>query len=81
MIASKAQTIEYIKEMPENTKTDELLKAVNIILRNFNGQTANNSEAMQALKNIEDLRKPAPAGFDPEKELMEAMEDRYGHFD
>lgn len=81
MIASKAQTIEYIKEMPENYKTEELLKAVNIILKNFNGQTASNTEAMQALKNVEKLRKPAPAGFDPEKELMEAMEDRYGHFD
>lgn len=81
MIASKAQAIEFIKEMPENAKSEELLRAVNIILKNFNVQAASDNEAMQAFKNIEKLKKPAPAGFDPEKELMEAMEEKYGRFD
>lgn len=81
MIASKARTIEFIKQMPENSKTEELLMAVNIILKNFNAQAASDNEAMQAFKNIEKLKKPAPAGFDPEKELMKAMEEKYGRID
>ncbi len=78
MTLIKERAIKMIERMPE----DNMLYVINI-LQNLEAMSADKEKdrkrARAALAEILDMEKRLPEDFDPEKELWEAREERYGN--
>lgn len=74
----KEKAVEMIQRMPD----DNMLYVINI-LRNLEEMSANKEkdrgQAMAAFQDILAMEKRLPEDFDMEKELREAMEEKYGN--
>lgn len=79
MTQIKEKAIKMIQRMPE----DNMLYVINI-LQNLEAMSADKEKdrqkAKMALENILNMPKRLPEDFDPEKELQEAREAKYGNF-
>ncbi len=78
MTQIKERAIRMIQRMPE----DNMLYVINI-LQNLEAMSADKEKDRQkartALAEIMGMEKRLPEDFDPEKELREAREERYGN--
>ncbi len=78
MTQIKEKAIRMIQRMPE----DNMLYVINI-LQNLEAMSADKEKDRQkaqiALAEILGMEKRLPEDFDPEKELREAREERYGN--
>ena len=78
MTRIKERAIRMIQRMPE----DNMLYVINI-LQNLEDMSADKEKDRQkartALTEILGMEKRLPEDFDPEKELREAREERYGN--
>lgn len=78
MTRIKERAIRMIQRMPE----DNMLYVINI-LQNLEAMSADKEKDRQkariALTEILGMEKRLPEDFDPEKELREAREERYGN--
>lgn len=78
MTQIKERAIRMIQRMPE----DNMLYVINI-LQNLEAMSADKEKDRQkartALAEILSMEKRLPEDFDPEKELREAREERYGN--
>lgn len=78
MTQIKERAIRMIQRMPE----DNMLYVINI-LQNLEAMSADKEKDRQkartALAEILGMEKRLPEDFDPEKELREAREERYGN--
>ena len=79
MTQIKEKAIRMIQRMPE----DNMLYVINI-LQNLEAMSADKEKDRQkaktALENILNMPKRLPEDFDPDKELQEAREEKYGNF-
>lgn len=79
MTLMKERAIQMIQRMPE----DNMLYVLHI-LQNLDAMTIDKEKdrrrAKAALMDILSMEKRLPDDFDPEKELQEAMEEKYGSF-
>ena len=79
MTPIKERAIKMIQRMPE----DNMLYVINI-LQNLEAMSAsreqNSQNAKKALADILNIDKRLPKDFNPEKELQEAREEKYGNF-
>lgn len=79
MTLIKEKAIKMIQRMPE----DNMLYVINI-LQNLEAMSIDKGKdrqkAQNALAKILSMEKRLPEDFDPEKELQEAREERYGNF-
>lgn len=79
MTLIKERAIKMIQRMPE----DNMLYVINI-LQNLEAMSIDKrkdtKKAQMALTQILNMEKRLPADFDPDKELQEAREDKYGNF-
>lgn len=79
MTQIKERAIKMIQRMPE----DDMMYVVNI-LQNLEAMSADKEKDRQkaktALENILSMPRRLPENFDPEKELQEAREEKYGNF-
>jgi hypothetical protein len=77
MTALKEKAIEMINKLP-----DSKIPPVMLFLENLSTvkREEKQERARKAYLEIERLRKDAPPGFDEEKELAEALEEKHGPF-
>lgn len=79
MTQIKEKAVEMIQRIP-----DENMFYVINILQNLEAMSADKNKekehAMNAFMNIQKFRKRLPEGFDADRELEEALEDKYGNF-
>ena len=78
MTQLKERAVEMIQRMPE----EKMFYVINI-LQNLEGMATDiNTDKEQAIAAFEDImryRGRLPAGFDADRELAEAREEKYGH--
>ncbi len=79
MTLIKERAIKMIQRMPE----DNMLYVINI-LQNLEAMSIDKrkdaKKAQMALTQILNMEKRLPEDFDPDKELQEAREEKYGNF-
>ncbi len=79
MTLLKKKAVEMIERIP-----DENMSYVINILQNLEamsvGKTADMERAAAGLQNILKMEKRLPEDFDPDRELREAREEKYGNF-
>ncbi len=79
MTLLKKKAVEMIERIP-----DENMSYVINILQNLEamsvGKTADMERAAAGLQNILKMETRLPEDFDPDKELREAREEKYGNF-
>lgn len=77
MTQIKERAVEMIERMPE----ENMYYVINI-LQNLEAMSKNvitdKERAVSALQSILSMEKRLPDDFDPDKELMEAREEKYG---
>ncbi|MCM1182024.1 MAG: dihydrodipicolinate reductase [Roseburia sp.] len=77
MTQMKEKAVELIRRMPD----DNMLYVINI-LQNLEAMTADKAsdreQAMDAYQDILKFKGRLPKDFDADKELAEAMEEKYG---
>ena len=77
MTQIKEKAVEMIERMPE----EKMYYVINI-LQNLEAMSKNavvdRERAVDALQNILTMEKRLPDDFDPDKELMEALDEKHG---
>ncbi len=79
MTLLKEKAVEMIERIPD----DNMYYVINI-LQNLEamsaGKLADRERAAAGLQNILKMEKRLPEDFDPDRELQEAREEKYGNF-
>lgn len=80
MTAERAEAIKMIEELPEDTLRIAVQYIRNLKIKQKK-EMADIEENLRALDEIKAMAVKVPEDFDYDKELQEALEEKYGRFD
>lgn len=80
MTTERAEAIKMIEELPEETLHIAIQYIRNLIVKQEK-EGADIEANLMALDEIKAMAVSVPYDFDYDKELEEALEEKYGHFD